>query len=429
MSVFKLIGATLVAIVAWVALVGYGALNGWFATPLARPGDAQGFMDAAVGMINENLLGDASFVLIEDGKVFGTHHVGRSGYIDGDTLFPTASASKWITATAVMVLAEQGRIELDAPVERYLERWHLPTGSFDNQAVTVERLLSHTAGLTDGLGFGDYLPDEQVPTLVETLSDPRASSPEGARIELGYEPGTGWQYSGGGYLVLELLVEDVTGQPFGQYVKDTIFDPLGMVRSTYAWTGDLANAARSYDPAGNRAPLYRYASKGATAFATTANDMTRFVLAQLGVGPGPLSSDTIVQMRQPVGRMFGMAIWGTGTILYAPMPDGEYVFGHDGANEPAINASFRLNPKTRDAFIMLSTGGATLASTVGYQWAFWQTGVPDFLGLSAVLQGVAPLALAGVVVIVLLGLVAAVWLARRRKRLGSTKSTHGVGGT
>jgi hypothetical protein len=78
---------------------------------------------------------------------------------------------------------------------------------------------------------------------------------------------------------------------------------------------------------------------------------------------------------------------------------------------------------------MLSTGGATLASTVGYQWAFWQTGVPDFLGLSAVLQGVAPLALAGVVVIVLLGLVAAVWLARRRKRLGSTKSTHGVGGT
>ncbi|MCC7054623.1 MAG: beta-lactamase family protein [Gemmatimonadaceae bacterium] len=80
--------------------------------------------------------------------------------VDRDTRFPLASMSKWFTAYAVMQLLEAGRVDLDAPVTAHLRQWQLPAGPFDARQVTIRRLLSHTAGLTDGLGFGDYLPSE-----------------------------------------------------------------------------------------------------------------------------------------------------------------------------------------------------------------------------------------------------------------------------
>ena len=71
--------------------------------------------------------------------------------------------SKWFTPYGVLMLADKGKIDLDEPVSNYLTRWHLPPSKLDNSKVTVRRLLSHTAGLTDGLGFGDL--DNAAPSL------------------------------------------------------------------------------------------------------------------------------------------------------------------------------------------------------------------------------------------------------------------------
>ncbi len=75
----------------------------------------------------------------------------------------------------------------------------------------------------------------------------------------------------------------------------------------------------------------------------------------------------------------GVDIWGLGTVLYAPTDHGGHIFGHDGANEPAISATVRINPKTEDAIIVLATGSRALASQLGAEWVFWQTGLPDIL--------------------------------------------------
>jgi hypothetical protein len=75
----------------------------------------------------------------------------------------------------------------------------------------------------------------------------------------------------------------------------------------------------------------------------------------------------------------GMGVWGLGTILSAPTQKGDYVFGHDGVNEPALNSTVRMNPDTADAMVMLVSGHPTLASNIGSEWVLWQTGVPDFL--------------------------------------------------
>jgi len=98
------------------------------------------------------------------------------------------------------------------------------------------------------------------------------------------------------------------------------------------------------------------------------------------MGPAaiPIDNDTLADMRKPHGFVFGAGIWGLGTILYAPTANGDYVYGHDGANDPAINTSVRINPEASDAFILLVSGHPSLASNIGSQWVLWQTGHPAF---------------------------------------------------
>ena len=69
-------------------------------------------------------------------------------------------------------------------------------------------------------------------------------------------------------------------------------------------------------------------------------------------------------------------------MLYAPTAGGDYIFGHDGSNEPAINRALRINPDNGDAIIVLVTGNPELATSIAFEWTLWQTGVPDFLMLN-----------------------------------------------
>lgn len=374
---------------------------------LVESGDPAEFQRWAVNEIETRNLGTSALVVIEDGVV-------ASRYFGGDanqeTLFPAASMSKWITALSVMSLVKNEQLDLDAPVSTYLTRWQLPESEFDNSMVTLRRLLSHTAGLTDGLGFGDYASDETLPTIEESLRRPRASSGETVEISVGLEPGSEFRYSGGGYLILQLLVEETTGQPFEDYVRTSLLEPVGMSRSTYAFFGALDNATQSFNADGSTAPSYQYASAAATGFASTASDLTKLVLALTGPAAIPIHNDTVADMRKPHGFVFGAGIWGLGTILYAPTANGDYVYGHDGANDPAINTSVRINPETSDAFILLVSGNPSLASNIGSEWVLWQTDYPDVLSTERALKSALIPILAGSLFIVLLG----IWWMRRR---------------
>lgn len=413
MFYLKVAMATLGTLVLWVFLMLWGAASGWWREPLAPSGDSEAFMRAAVDHLERNP-GNAAMVLIEDGKVVGEHYAGQDP-VNRDTVFAVASLSKWLAAWGVMVLVEDGRVDLDRPVADYLTRWKLPESQFDHRGVTVRRLLSHTAGLTDGLGWGDYQPDERVPTLEQSLADPRGSAGEDVAIAVGRPPGSAWDYSGGGYLILELLVEEVSGRPFDAFMREAVFQPLGMTRSTYEYLGDIASSAKSYDRSGKPAPIYRHASKAATALNTSAGDLTRFVLAQLPRSSGrPLTQETIDAMRKPHASAMGADLWGLGAILYASTDSGDFVFGHDGSNDPAINATARVNPDTGDAIVALTTGSYR-ASELGAQWVFWQTGRPDVLSVGREVQRLMPVTLGGALVIVVVAVVLA-WRRQRRRR-------------
>ena len=230
------------AVIVWSSVTAYGALNGWWLTPVAPEGDARAFMDAAIAMGNKQSRGNIALVLVRNGVVYDEHFAPSVDSVDRETRFPLASMSKWFTAYGVMQLVQAGTIDLDAPASTYLRQWQLPVGQFDNRRVTVRRLLSHTAGLTDGLGFGDYQPDETLPSVAASLRQPRASSGTVAKIAVGSEPGSAFQYSGGGYLLVEAIVEDITGMRFAEWMQKAVLRPIGMHRRRLALPGHLLHA-------------------------------------------------------------------------------------------------------------------------------------------------------------------------------------------
>ncbi len=403
MYYFKLSLAALLAATLWLAFVIISAFYGLWMTPVSPPGDNEDFFRKARELVEAVNPGNAALLLIENGQLAAEYYSSSKDSINRDTVFSTASMSKWITATAVMQLVQDGKIDLDAPISDYLTRWDLPVGEFDNREVTTRRLLSHTAGLADDLGFADYNAEETLPALEESLTNPRASSGAEVEIAVQIQPGTEFRYSGGSYLLLQLLIEEVTGMAFQDYMQLSIFDPLAMTRSTYDYIGDIENNAGSYDSNGQAAPLYQYAASAATGFAASGADLASFVLAHIPAANDVsiLADATVQNMREPHGRLFGFDAWGLGTMLYAPTAKDDYVFGHDGANDPAINSTARINPDNGDAIIVLVTGHPSLATKIGSEWLLWQTGYPDFLDMDAIIASMYLPALLGVLLVLL----------------------------
>jgi CubicO group peptidase (beta-lactamase class C family) len=219
-----------------------------------------------------------------------------------------------------------------------------------------------------------------------------------------------WRYSGGGFTLLQLMIEDVTGEDFNAYMHRAVLAPLGMTESTFV-APDPKHLAQFYGADGRPAIHYKFTALAAASLYTSVNDMTRFLQAQLP--GGTIKPNTLTQMREPHARAAGLAIWGLGTILYATNGKGGYIVGHDGNNSPAINTTGRLDPATGDGIVVLETGSGVLASRIGADWTYWHTGHVDTLAM--VIEAPATLSIfaggATAIVLIAFGL----WLRGRRR--------------
>jgi CubicO group peptidase (beta-lactamase class C family) len=118
----KRAGLALLLVVLWTAGLVGGTLFGWWRRPLAPSDDPRAFMQAAIPMVTAGNRANTALILIERGAIGAEYYSANADAIDGNTVFATASLSKWITAHAVMKLVEQGKLDLDRPVESYLTR-------------------------------------------------------------------------------------------------------------------------------------------------------------------------------------------------------------------------------------------------------------------------------------------------------------------
>lgn len=178
-----------------------------------------------------------SVAVIDDYEIVWTHGYGvtkKGGAtpVTPRTLFLAGSISKPVTAFAALALVERGRLTLDRDVNTQLRTWHIPPSDYlRNRSVTLGELLDHTGGFTGGDFFPGYARGDSVPNLLQILDGiaPATNSP----MRVGYVPGSKWQYSGDGYMVVQQMMIGAANQPFPQIVRDTAFEPLGMNRSTF----------------------------------------------------------------------------------------------------------------------------------------------------------------------------------------------------
>ena len=323
MKIFgKIFLAGIIALLAAILVIA-NAVFSWTRSPVAAEGDLDGFAETVSLRLDNEVVGNAALLLLEDGEIVFEHFVSRGKEVTSDTQYQLASLSKWITAWGVMAMVEQGLVDLDAPVSSYIKRWSLPESEYNNDGVTIRRLLSHTAGLSDGLGYGGFSSNDSIQTLEEslTLAADRSPGNKKGAVRVETEPGERFSYSGGGYTLLQLLIEEVSGQSFNDYMQQTVFDPLGMSQSTFIIEGSTTTLTDFYDTDGKPAPHYRYTALAAASLYASASDIAIFLQANYkGENGEPreqsiLSSKTLKHMREPESSMFGhesVGLWGLG---------------------------------------------------------------------------------------------------------------------
>ena len=171
-----------------------------------------------------------SIALIDRGEVAWARAYGGGG-ASPRTLYQAASLSKLVTAVAVLRLLQQGRLDLDGNVNAALAAWHIPESELTRgHPVTLRGLLSMTGGI--GVpGYVGYAPGAALPTLTQILDGvPPANSPP-VRVESA--PGSRYAYSGGGYEILQAIIQDVTQKPFEEALQDLVLRPAGMADSSF----------------------------------------------------------------------------------------------------------------------------------------------------------------------------------------------------
>ena len=278
-----------------------------------------------------------SIAVIHDGEIawargFGVTRAGGPP-VTPDTLFQAGSISKPVAALAVLRLVEQGALDLDRDVNSYLTSWRVPGNRFTEQApVTLRRLLNHTAGLTVR-GFPGYGSDESIPALIDSLEGRLPANTPAVRVEA--VPGTAWRYSGGGYLIVQQALIDVTGTDFPALLKDMVLQPLGMTASSFAQPlpeSRRAEAATPYDAKG--APIaggaHSYPEMAAAGLWTTPTDLARFAIALQQARAGKQGAILGQKMAEAMLTP-GLGQWGLG--LEVGDQSGAPYFLHPGADE------------------------------------------------------------------------------------------------
>jgi CubicO group peptidase (beta-lactamase class C family) len=337
--------------------------------------DAGGFaaeLDARMaGWLEQYGVPGAIVAYIEDGAVQWVNAYGvadrRSGApMQPDMAMEFGSAGKAVAAWGVMRLVEQGKVALDEPANRYLARWQIPAAS-DGGAVTVRQLLTHTSGLQPK-GYAGYKLNRPLPTLVEVLEGRNQGD---GPVRFAGEPGAAAD-TGADFAVLQLLIEDVSGLPFADFMAQEITGPLGLESFAWAWSpGQQADAATPHGMYGERVPYQNLAAPAVGGEIASVGDFAAWLAAAVDApdgeppGRGVLQPATVAQMialqapENSMGLGYGVA-----------MLDGDVWLNHAGSNQ-GWSALFGLALGARSGFVVATNSdyGGPLTWSVANLWA------------------------------------------------------------
>ncbi len=298
---------------------------------------------------------------------FGVANLQTGAPMRPEMVFNHGSNGKVLAAWGIMRLVEEGKVELDAPANRYLKRWQIRSTEFDPNGVTPRRLLNHTAGLTVH-GFQDYAKGARLPSLVEVLE---GKNQDDGAVFIKWQPGSKEVYSGGGFVILQMIIEDITGEPFAEFIQREVAKPLGLSSLEWVWTPQLeSRASMPYDEHQKEVGYRQLASQAVGSEVCTVSDFARFVAAAVQgphgepPGRGVLKPESIAEMIDPKRNGRGLGYFVTIN------KKGEKFLNHDGCN-PGWEAKFCISVNRREGFVIdsnSSQGDSSLKKSVGELW-------------------------------------------------------------
>ncbi|RYY44845.1 MAG: serine hydrolase, partial [Sphingomonadales bacterium] len=268
---------------------------------------------------------------------------------DGDTKFRLGSVTKQFTATAILLLAERGKVSLDGVVKTYL-----PDAPASWDKVTVRNLLNHSAGIPNFTSFDDYGKTKALATTPTELIARFRDKP------LDFAPGERMDYSNSGYVVLTAIVEKVSGQPYGTFVADNIFKPLGMADSGYDSPKTvLARRASGYSPSPdgviNADYLDMTVPQGAGGLYSTTHDLLKWQAALFG--GKVLKPESFTAYTTPYKNNYALGVM-------VAKADGKTSIEHSGGID-GFNTWLGYDPDSKVTVIVLANLNGGAASALG----------------------------------------------------------------
>ncbi len=197
------------------------------------------------------------------------------------TLFQAASISKSLNAAGILKLVQDGKVDVYTDINQYLKSWKFPYDSLSkSKKITIANLLSHTAGLTVH-GFPGYSRGDSLPSITDILDGKKPSNTAAVRSQ--FEPGLKFEYSGGGILLSQLIVTDVTHQRYDEYMLQNVLGPLGMSNSFYTQPPPAEKEqvlATAYHSDGTmvKGKFHIYPEQAAAGLWTTPTDLCKFMI-------------------------------------------------------------------------------------------------------------------------------------------------------
>lgn len=317
-----------------------------------------------------------AIALIDEGEVvwsnaYGYADIDQRQTMSTSSIFRVESISKSVTAWGVMRLVEQGLIDLDEPVARYIRSWNFPQSPLAAQSITTRMLLSNSAGLSLGSIGEEYEPQSAMPALPDFLTK---------EFALVADPGSSFQYSDTGFNMLQLLIEEVTGRDFAEYMASEVIAPLNMTRASFEWNPSMQRLIPTgYDLSGKPVPTYVYPAQASGGLFATVEDVARFASAGLFTNPlghEILTPEGVRMLHIPQVVMNGaFAVvadaYGFGHFIET-LPDGRQAVWNGGQGHGWMS-HFHIVPESGDGIVILTNSQRSwpLLAEILSDWAEW----------------------------------------------------------
>jgi len=324
-----------------------------FSTAIAAPDDVTR-MERAVQLRVDDGQFMGAVLVARDGIVVLSNGYGKANLEwqvanSPTTKFRLGSVTKQFTAACILLLEEQGKLKTDDPVKKYI-----PDAPAAWDQITIFNLLTHTSGMPNFTNFPDYRSTEAVATTPEKLVSRFRDN------ALEFAPGSSWNYSNSGYVLLGYLIEKISGDSYSKFVKDNIFDPLGMKDSGYDSNTDIiAQRAQGYSPGAHGPVIAGYIDMSipfsAGALYSTTEDLLRW--EQSLYGGKVLSAASLEKMTTPFLSNYALG------LEVRSAANGDKIYSHGGGIE-GFNTSLSYVPAEKLAVIVLANLNGQAAGNI-----------------------------------------------------------------